>query len=68
MQMLSEERGDAEPGISGGLPVVLRSGHASQEPKEQGGVRGVVVVHEAMADVGIDLHVMGNVELGEQSV
>ncbi len=67
-QMRVEERGDAAPGISGGLIVILRPGDASQKPKQQGGVRGVVVVHEAMTDTGIDLHVVRYVELGKQPV
>jgi hypothetical protein len=46
--------------------VVPRPGNASQEPKQQGGIRRVVVVHEAMTDTGVDLHVVRHLELGQQ--
>ena len=65
-QMRVEERGDAAPGIPGGLIVVLRAGDTSEEPQQEGGIRGVVVVHEAMTDTRIDLHIVGYLQLGEQ--
>jgi hypothetical protein len=44
--MRVEKRGDAAPGISRGFVVVLRPRDASQEPEQQGVIRGVVIVHE----------------------
>jgi len=64
--MRVEERNDAAPGVSGGLIVILRPGNASQEPKQQCGIHGVVVVHEAMTDTRIDLHVVRHFELRKQ--
>ena len=44
----------------------LRSRDAGQETKQQGGgIRGVVIVHEAMTGTGIDLHVVRYFELGK---
>jgi hypothetical protein len=64
--MRVEESGDAAPGISRGFLVLLRPRDASQEPEHQGGIGGVVIVHEAMTGTGIDLHVVRYFELGEQ--
>ena len=46
----------------------LRSRDAGQETKQQGGIRGVVIVHEAMTGTGIDLHVARYFELGKYPV
>jgi hypothetical protein len=64
--MGAEEGGDAAPGISRCFVVILRPRDASQEPEHQGGIRGVVIVHEAMTGTGIDLHVVRYFELGKQ--
>lgn len=53
-----EESTDPAPGVLGGGRVVLGPGDTTQEPEEQRGVGGIVVVHEAVADAGVDLHVV----------
>src|SRR5690606_28112757 len=67
-QMRVEERGDATPGVLGRLIVVLRAGDAREKPQQQGGVRRVVVVHEAVTDPRIDLDVVGYLQLAEKPV
>ena len=65
-QVRVEELANSAPGILGGRFVVLRAGDAGQETKQQGGIGRVVVVHEAVTDSRIDLHVVRHVVLAQQ--
>jgi hypothetical protein len=65
-QVRAEELANSAPGILGGRFVVLRAGDAGQETKQQGGIGRVVVVHEAVPDSRIDLHVVRHVVLAQQ--